>query len=233
MPDAQPHAVVALSGGMDSATLTAHYHHAGYRLTCVTVDYGQRHVREITAAEAIAGYYGAKHEVVDLAPFGRLLAGSALIDRSVPVPHGHYAAPTMAATIVPNRNAIIANLLVGVAVGARAQVVALGMHAGDHAIYPDCRPAFVDALAHLVAVANEPVTPDMPMPPTVEAPFVHGSKTDIARLGTELRVPFSLTWSCYEGGAVHCGLCGTCVERREAFRDAGVVDPTEYAQESA
>lgn len=232
MPE-QPHVVVALSGGMDSSTLTAHYAHTGHRLTCVSVDYGQRHRREITAAEAVAGYYGAKHEVVDISALGQLLVGSALTDRSVPVPHGHYAAPSMAATIVPNRNALIANILVAIAVGARADIVALGMHAGDHAIYPDCRPVFVDALAHLVAVANEQVTPEMPAPPTVEAPFVNVTKTDIARIGTELGVPFSLTWSCYEGGGVHCGQCGTCVERREAFDDAGLVDPTEYAQEPA
>ena len=219
-------AVVSLSGGMDSTTLLAHYAAAepAPRLLAVSVDYGQRHVRELDSARAVAAHYRAEHLVVDLRAVGGLLSGSALTDPSVEVPEGHYAWETMKATVVPNRNMIIASVLIGLAVSRRAAVVALGMHAGDHAVYPDCRPEFVTALARCAAVANEGFDP-----PAVEAPFVHLTKTDIARRGAELAAPLHLSWSCYRGGEVHCGVCGTCYERREAFRDAGLPDPTAYA----
>lgn len=224
--DPRPLAVVSLSGGMDSTTLLAHYA-AGerpHRLLAVSVDYGQRHVRELDSARAVAAHYEAEHLVVDLRAVGALLSGSALTDPSVDVPEGHYAWETMKATVVPNRNMIIASVLIGLAVSRRAAVVAFGMHAGDHAVYPDCRPEFVSALGELAAVANEGFDP-----PVVEAPFVHVTKTDIARRGAELGAPLHLSWSCYQGGDVHCGVCGTCYERREAFRDAGLPDPTAYA----
>ncbi|MFH9423954.1 7-cyano-7-deazaguanine synthase QueC [Streptomyces sp. NPDC017056] len=216
-------AVVVLSGGMDSTTLLAHYAMLHYRLTAVTVDYGQRHHREIDAARKIAEHYGAEHHVVDLSGIGVLLEGSALTDSKVSVPSGHYAEETMRTTVVPNRNAILANVAVGAAVARRAGVVALGMHAGDHFIYPDCRPAFVKALDHLVQVANE----GFPTP-HVETPFITWSKTDIAVYGNRIGAPLGESWSCYRGGDRHCGTCGTCYERREAFRNAEVPDPTEY-----
>ena len=218
-----PLAVIVLSGGMDSTTLLDHYAQAGHRLCAVTVDYGQRHRREIESARAVAAHYGAEHVVVDLTSVGRALTGSALTDSTVDVPEGHYAEDSMRATVVPNRNAILANVAVGVAVARGAQVVALGMHAGDHFVYPDCRPKFVDALDQLVQVANEGFAP-----PRVEAPFVNMTKTDVAARGAELNAPLHLTWSCYKGGDKHCGRCGTCVERWESFRDAGITDPTDY-----
>ncbi|WP_234433978.1 7-cyano-7-deazaguanine synthase QueC [Streptomyces rimosus] len=216
-------AVVVLSGGMDSTTLLAHYAMLHHRLTAVTVDYGQRHRREIESARAVAEHYGAEHHVVDLSGIGVLLGGSALTDSEVGVPSGHYAEDSMRATVVPNRNAILANVAVGAAVARRAGIVALGMHAGDHFIYPDCRPAFVKALDELVQVANEGFAT-----PRVETPFITWSKTDIATYGNRLGAPLGKSWSCYRGGERHCGTCGTCYERREAFRDAKVPDPTEY-----
>lgn len=220
----QPLTAVVLSGGMDSTTLLAHYAARGDRLLAVTANYGQRHRREITSAADVAAVYGAEHVLVDLTPVGRLLTGSALTDPAVDVPSGHYTAPSMRSTVVPNRNMILASVVVGVALARAASVVALGVHAGDHAVYPDCRPEFIDAFAHAVHAANEGFNP-----PAIEAPFVHWSKTDIARHGDALGVPYALTWSCYRGAAKHCGTCGTCVERMEAFRDAGVPDPTVYA----
>ncbi|EME55007.1 7-cyano-7-deazaguanine synthase QueC [Amycolatopsis decaplanina] len=214
---------VVLSGGMDSTTVAAHYHHDGHPLLMITVDYGQRHRKEIDSAAAVARHYSAEHVVVDLRSVGSALTGSALTDDTVAVPDGHYAEATMKATIVPNRNAILANVAVGIALSHRAAVLALGTHAGDHFIYPDCRPAFIDALSTLVEVANEGMNP-----PRVEAPFLRWSKSDIARHGTMLGAPMELTWSCYKGGDRHCGVCGTCYERREAFRDADVPDPTAY-----
>ncbi|MEU5108040.1 7-cyano-7-deazaguanine synthase QueC [Streptomyces sp. NPDC021354] len=216
-------ALVVLSGGMDSTTLMAHYAALSYRLIAVTVDYGQRHRREIDSARRIAAHYGARHHVVDLSGLGSVLGGSALTDDSVTVPDGHYAEQSMKATVVPNRNAVLANVAVAVGVAHRAGVVALGMHAGDHFIYPDCRPAFHAALRELVTVANE----GFPTP-SVEAPFITWSKADIAAHGTRLGAPLEASWSCYKGGERHCGTCGTCYERREAFQTAGLADPTEY-----
>ncbi|UJV42965.1 7-cyano-7-deazaguanine synthase QueC [Streptomyces sp. AMCC400023] len=218
-----PLAVLAFSGGMDSTTLAAHYQWLGYDLLLLSFDYGQRHARELEAARTIAAHYRAEHHVVDLTAVGALMPGSALTDRTVDVPEGHYAAASMRATVVPNRNAIMANVAAGIASARGALVVALGIHAGDHAVYPDCRPAFLDALQTSVTAALD----GFPTP-TVEAPFLHMTKTDIARQGAGLGVPFVRTWSCYQGGALHCGRCGTCVERREAFNDAGLTDPTRY-----
>jgi 7-cyano-7-deazaguanine synthase len=219
----RPLAALAFSGGMDSTTLAAHYHHLGYDLLLLSFDYGQRHVRELEAARRIAAHYRAEHHVVDLASVGALMPGSSLTDRTVDVPEGHYAAETMRATVVPNRNAIMANAAAGIASARGAAVVALGIHAGDHAIYPDCRPAFLDALQASVTAALDGFHT-----PTIEAPFIHRTKTDIARLAGELDAPLALSWSCYQGGARHCGRCGTCVERQEAFTEARFTDPTEY-----
>jgi 7-cyano-7-deazaguanine synthase len=215
--------VVVLSGGMDSTTLTAHYAALGRKIIALTVNYGQRHRREIESARFMARHYDAEHHVVDLSAVGAMLAGSALTDPSVEVPDGHYAEETMRATVVPNRNAILANVAIGLAVARRASVVALGMHSGDHFIYPDCRPEFVEAVDRLALVANEGFSA-----PHVEAPFLRWTKTEIAAYGTRLGAPLDQSWSCYRGADIHCGTCGTCYERRESFRDAQVPDPTDY-----
>lgn len=218
-----PLAVLAFSGGMDSTTLAAHYHDQGHALMLLSFDYGQRHARELAAAAAVADHFQAAHHIVDIAAVGALLPGSALTDPAVPVPDGHYAAETMRATVVPNRNAIMANIAVGIASAHRADVVALGIHSGDHAVYPDCRPEFLTALRASTAAALDGFpTPD------IEAPFITWTKADIAGHGVEIGAPLHLSWSCYNGASVHCGTCGTCVERREAFTDAGVPDPTRY-----
>jgi 7-cyano-7-deazaguanine synthase len=216
--------VVVASGGLDSTAAMALCHAQGHPIIAVTVDYGQRHAREITAARQVAGHYRADHVVVTVPALAAALGGSALTDPDVAVPEGHYADASMAATVVPNRNAILANIAVGVAVARKAGVVVLGVHAGDHPIYPDCRPEFVDALNACVAVATAGYHT-----PRVDAPFVYWTKAEVTSLAAALRAPLELTWSCYQGGSVHCGQCGTCVERREAFALAGVPDPTRYA----
>ncbi len=226
---AVPLAVVSLSGGMDSTTLLGHYadRERGYRVLAVSLDYGQRNVRELDSARAVAAHYDVEHLVVDLRAVGALLTGCSLTDPSVEVPDGHYTADwdtAMKALVVPNRNMIFGSVLIGIAVSRQAQVVALGMHAANHVVCPDCRPEFVTALDHVAAVANEGFNP-----PAVEAPFIYMSKTDVTRRGSELGAPLHLTWSCYKGGDTQCGVCATCRERQEAFRDAGVPDPTTYA----
>lgn len=217
--------VAIVSGGMDSVTLAYYLADAGYSPTLLSVDYGQRHVRELGCAAQAAEQLGAPHHVVDLTSVTHLLTGSSLTDRSVAVPDGHYAAPTMRATVVPNRNALMLDVATAIAVAQGADGVATGVHAGDHAVYPDCRPAFVDAYQTMARVANEGfAVPGF----SVLAPFVELTKADIATIGDALGVPWADTWSCYKGGARHCGTCGTCVERREAFQLAKVDDPTEY-----
>lgn len=217
------HTVVVASGGLDSTVALALYASRRHRLTTVSINYGQRHRRELDAAADVAEHYGADHILVDVPTLGAVLGGSALTDPGVDVPLGHYAAPSMAATVVPNRNAILANIAVGIAVARKADTVALGVHAGDHPIYPDCRPAFLAALNECVAAATAGYHT-----PAVEAPFLTWTKDEVVRLGAMLRAPLILTWSCYQGGPMHCGRCGTCVERREAFDLAGVADPTRW-----
>ena len=217
--------VTTLSGGLDSATLAHELAAEGHDLIALSFDYGQRHAKEITYAARCAERLGAEHHVVDLRSVGALLTGSALTDPGVDVPEGHYTDASMASTVVPNRNAIMLSVAVGVAVARGAEAVATAVHAGDHAIYPDCRPEFIEAIEHEARVANEGFIADDFQ---VRAPFLHLNKDEIVRRGAALGVPFEETWSCYVGEELHCGRCGTCVERREAFELAGVADPTRY-----
>jgi 7-cyano-7-deazaguanine synthase len=218
----RPLAVLACSGGMDSTTLVGHYA-ATHDLLLLSFNYGQRHSRELESARKVAQFYGVEHEVIDLTSVGRLLSGSALTDPGVPVPEGHYAEDSMRATVVPNRNAIFASIMIGVASARGAELVGLGVHAGDHFVYPDCRPRFIEALVTLELIALEGFNT-----PEIHAPFMHWTKADIATHAAEIGAPLHLSWSCYAGGDIHCGRCGTCTERAEAFHLAGVTDPTEY-----
>ncbi len=196
----------------------------GYGLHLLAVDYGQRHRKELSYAKRCAERLGASFDVADISGVGRLLSGSALTD-DVEVPHGHYAEETMAATVVPNRNAIMLSIAYGVAVARGAKVVAAAVHAGDHYVYPDCRPGFIEAFDAMQKRAVEGFgDPELHL----YAPFIRKTKAQIAEVGASLGVPFGDTWSCYKGGEVHCGLCGTCTERKEAFELAGVADPTAY-----
>lgn len=222
--------VTTLSGGLDSVTLAHVLDSEGHSLVALSFDYGQRHTKELTYAARAAERLGADHHVVDLRSAGGLLSGSALTDAAVEVPEGHYTDASMAATVVPNRNAIMLSIAVGVAVARGAEAVATAVHAGDHPIYPDCRPEFIDAIQHEARVANEGF---IHRGFEVRAPFLHLGKDEIVRQGAAVGVPFADTWSCYVGGELHCGRCGTCVERREAFELAGVADPTPYAEVAA
>lgn len=238
--------VSVLSGGMDSSTATyaaandlvANYN--GGTLACLSFDYGQKHGdREIEAAAYVVGQLRQKfngvlniiHRVIDVTNMRKHLI-SALTHDDIDVPEGHYTDNSMKATVVPNRNSIMLNLAAGVAVSYKASRMWTGVHAGDHPIYPDCRPAFITALNHLLQVANEGfIDPDF----RVVAPYMHSTKTDIVVEGVNMGVPFHLTYSCYNGRTHHCGACATCVERRLAFMEAAklyheleIRDPTSY-----
>lgn len=211
--------VCLLSGGLDSSTLVASLVKEGNSVRAVSVMYGQKHSRELSAAKEIAEYYGVGWESVTLP--GSLMAGSALTGKGE-VPEGHYADPTMKATVVPARNLVLLSLATAVAVREGYSAVAYGPHAGDHAIYPDCRSNFVSAMEDVMARCDY-------SPVSLLTPFLGRDKSGIVKLGQQLGVPFAKTWSCYKGGEKHCGKCSTCYERKEAFTNAGGHDPTEYS----
>jgi 7-cyano-7-deazaguanine synthase len=210
---------------MDSVTLAHMLREEGDNLVLVSFNYGQRHFKELEYAKKCSQDLDVDWTLIDLTHLGNRLGGSALTDRSIAVPHGHYADLNMKLTVVPNRNAIMLSIATGIAVTEQATYVATAVHAGDHAIYPDCRPTFIDLMNQTMQIATEGFhAPNF----QISAPFVHMTKDQIVRVGDAHAVDFTRTWSCYEGLALHCGKCGTCVERQEAFMLAGVQDPTEY-----
>ncbi len=214
--------IVVCSGGLDSVTLAYKIAKEHELLGLISFDYGQRHKKELAFAQKAGEALGVPHNTIDISGVGALLSGSALTD-NVDVPDGHYAEDSMKITVVPNRNAIMLTIAYGIASSRGAGAVATAVHGGDHFIYPDCRPEFIDSFAimqnhALAGVSNIQLC----------TPFLNKTKADIATEGTALNVPFSDTWSCYKGGEKHCGRCGTCVERREAFSLAGIKDPTIY-----
>ena len=217
-------AVAIMSGGMDSVTL-AYYLKQKYKdLHLVSFDYGQRHKKELECAVIQADILKAKHEIIDISGIRPLLKGSALTD-SVDVPEGHYEEASMSQTVVPNRNAIMLSIAWGLACSSNADILACGVHSGDHHIYPDCRPYFIQNLNESLRIGTMDHRKENLQ---LVAPFINHDKTWIAAKGKELGVPFKYTWTCYKGLEKHCGKCGACVERKEAFRDSGGNDPTIY-----
>lgn len=214
--------LIICSGGLDSVVLAYKTARERKLAGLLSFDYGQRHKKELRFAARCAERLDVQHSVIDIASFGRQLEGSALTDE-IAVPEGHYAEETMKTTIVPNRNAIMLTMAYGLAAARGFEAVGAAVHGGDHFIYPDCRPDFIKAFEtmqnHALAGVDEI---------ELYTPFLNLTKAGIVSEGERLGVDFSQTWSCYKGGARHCGRCGTCVERREAFHLAGVEDPTIY-----
>lgn len=228
-------AVVILSGGIDSSTLLYWVVDHVPETYALTFDYGQRHTVETTAARkivhhcrvlnALPKHKRIYHEMVDISNIKSLLKRSALIDSNIPVPDlpeepKYYN--TLGTTVVPNRNAILLSLAVGKAITEGAALVVYGAHKSDRGVYPDCRAEFVKAFEIQARLAND--TPEL----KVAAPFINWNKSQIVRIGHILHVPFDSTWSCYKGGAKHCGACSSCHERKRAFAQAGITDPTVY-----
>ncbi|MEX0603312.1 MAG: 7-cyano-7-deazaguanine synthase QueC [Marinobacter sp.] len=212
--------VVIYSGGMDSFTLLHRARSEGYRVHALSFDYGQRHVRELACARAVCEDLDIPHQVIDIKALKTVMTGSALTD-DIEVPEGHYAEQSMKSTVVPNRNMILLALATGYAVTAGAVAVWYGAHGGDHAIYPDCRPEFVEKMDAVCRVANyEPVR--------VEAPYIRSDKIGILAEGIAMGLDYGQTWTCYNGRDRACGVCGSCAERLEAFAAHGVKDPLRY-----
>ena len=217
--------VLIYSGGLDSTVLLYHLQAEGHSVYALSINYGQRHRCELVHAGEICHLSNVTHEIADLSSIQPLLAGSSLTSSEIEVAEGHYTEASMKSTVVPNRNMILLSIATAYALSIGAEKVAYAAHRGDHAIYPDCREEFADAMAKAISLCDWK---------TIELirPFVDWTKADIVRCGAELNVPFAKTWSCYKGDSVHCGRCGTCIERREAFDLATVKDPTRYADDA-
>ncbi|MBR4275662.1 MAG: 7-cyano-7-deazaguanine synthase QueC [Prevotella sp.] len=213
--------VIIVSGGMDSVTML--YDYQEKISLAVTFDYGSKHnAKEISFAKLHCQRLGIEHLIIPLDFMGQYFKSS-LLKGGEDIPEGHYADENMKSTVVPFRNGIMLAVAAGLAEGRSLKYVMMANHSGDHSIYPDCRPQFVDAMSSAISAGTyEGVT--------LLAPYTNITKGEIAKRGKKLGIDYSETWSCYKGGNLHCGKCGTCIERKEALRDAGIEDPTEYCQ---
>lgn len=211
--------VIIVSGGMDSITLL--YDHKDEIALGISFDYGSNHnAREIPFAKMHCERLGIKHITINL-DFMHQYFKSSLLDGAEAIPEGHYADDNMKSTVVPFRNGIMLSIAIGIAESNNLDQVFIANHGGDHTIYPDCRPEFINAIdAAATAGTYNNVK--------VVAPYTKITKSDIARIGKKLGIDYTETWSCYKGGEVHCGKCGTCVERKEALAEAWIEDKTIY-----
>lgn len=221
-------AVVLLSGGLDSMVAGGLAREAGHSLVALSIDYGQRHRRELDAARAVAAMLGVARHVVlplDLTRFG----GSALTDTGIAVPKGGVEAGAIPVTYVPARNTIFLSLTLGLAEVVGARRIYIGVNALDYSGYPDCRPAFIAAFETMANLATKAGVEGRGV--TIAAPLQHMSKADIAREAARLGLDAGLSWSCYDPtpDGLHCGLCDSCRLRARGYAEAGIPDPTRYA----
>lgn len=214
--------IVSLSGGMDSATVLAEaLSHKQNEVIAVSFSYGSKHnFFENAKARSLAKHYQVHHHYIELDEAMRNFKSN-LLASGGEIPEGHYADETMKLTVVPARNMIFISFLVGLAESFQADSVWLGIHAGDHHIYPDCRPDFFESMNHTVKLVTEDRV-------HLEAPFLYADKTKILTRGFQLGVPYQMTRTCYKQQELACGRCGSCRERLEAFENIGRKDPVEY-----
>lgn len=211
--------VIIVSGGMDSITMLHEYRE---RISlAISYDYGSNHnKKEIPFAEEHCKELGIEHITIDLA-FIQQYFKSSLLEGADAIPDGDYDDENMKSTVVPFRNGIMLSIAIGIAESRQLNNVMIANHHGDHAIYPDCRPEFIDAIVQAAKYGTYSGV-------NILAPYTNITKADIARHGKKLCIDYTHTWSCYKGGENHCGKCGTCVERKEALKDAGIDDKTIY-----
>lgn len=212
--------VVIYSGGMDSFTVLNKALADGFEVYPLSFDYGQRHKKELDYAAAVCKELNLPHKIVDISAINSLIGGSSLTS-DIEVPEGHYEEESMKSTVVPNRNMILLSLAIGYAVSLEAGKVYYGAHSGDHAIYPDCRPEFVEKMNDVSMIANYEAV-------EIYSPYLNVSKIDILTDGLKMGLDYNKTWTCYNGRDKACGKCGACQERLEAFEKNGVIDPLEY-----
>lgn len=212
---------VLLSGGLDSTT-ALHWAKQHHSVTCaLAFNYGSNHAaHELACARWQARHLGIPYREIDITAISQHLS-SALLSGADAIPTGDYATGNMTQTVVPFRNGIFLAIAAGIAESNGAAGIVIAAHGGDHAIYPDCREEFMQAMASAIRLGTYAGL-------DILRPFIHASKSDIVRQGQQLGVDFTHTYSCYCGRERHCGLCATCRERKEAFRSAGVPDPTPY-----
>lgn len=224
--------VMGLSGGMDSATLLGYLLEKEMEVICCTFDYGSTHGKyEMEAAEKVINFYSmiygtrVRRLKIDITKIFPSFSSSLLVASGREIPEGHYNADNMKQTVVPGRNLIFASIMAGLAESLGAQKVALGVHSGDHHIYPDCRTEFIKALDTTVYLSSDRKV-------EVIAPFLNLDKADILNVGYSLQipVPYHLTRTCYKNQPVSCGRCGSCTERLEAFAKIGKKDPIPYTR---
>jgi len=214
--------VIIVSGGLDSITLL--YDKAETIALAISFDYGQNHgAKELPYAQYHCEKLGIPHITIPLS-FMHQYFKSSLLDGAEAIPEGHYEEENMKSTVVPFRNGIMLSIATGIAESHELKRVYIANHGGDHTIYPDCRPEFIHAM-NGAAKAGTFVNV------CIEAPYTEVTKAEIVARGAVLGIDYSKTWSCYKGVDVHCGKCGTCVERMEAFEDAGLEDPTTYSKD--
>lgn len=213
--------VVVYSGGMDSFTVLHKAIKQGNEVYALSFNYGQKHSKELDCAKLVTTSLSLPHKILDIKNIGSLFSSSSLISEQIDVPEGHYEAENMKSTVVPNRNMILLSLAIGYAVNAGASEVWYGAHSGDHVIYPDCRPEFVDIMDKASRIANfDPVK--------VFAPYLNSDKIGILKDGIQMGLDYSDTWTCYKGQEKACGKCGACGERLEAFNENNISDPLSY-----
>ena len=213
--------IIVLSGGMDSVTML--YEFASEIKVAVSFDSGSKHnAKEIPFAALHCQRLGIQHIVIPLDFMTRYFKSSLLMGGE-DIPEGNYDDENMKSTVVPFRNGIMLSVAAGLAESHGLKRLFIANHIGDHAIYPDCRAGFIKAMSEAVSEGTyEHIR--------IEAPYTGINKTDIAKRGAKLGINYAETWSCYKGGEKHCGKCGTCMERKEAFREAGLIDPTIYEE---
>ncbi|MCC5882848.1 MAG: 7-cyano-7-deazaguanine synthase QueC [Halomonas sp.] len=223
MPNASSNtAVVIYSGGMDSYTVLHRALQQGRDVHALSFDYGQRHARELQVAASVCAKLGVPHQLIDIRAIHGLIDNSALTDAGRDMPEGDYGEDNLTATVVPNRNMILLSLAIAKAVNIGAGRVDYGAHGGDHVLYPDCRPEFVEAMGAVAAIANF-------APVEIHAPYLRSSKAEILADGLAMGLDYADTWTCYRGEALACGRCGSCRERLAAFAANGVTDPLGYS----
>ncbi len=207
--------VAVVSGGMDSVTMLHDLVKKGNIITVLSFDYEQRHKKELLMMKWNCKKLGIEYKIIKL---GKIMSNSCLTDPDKPVPHGHYESKSMKLTVVPNRNMVMLSVAISYAISCDFEAVAYAAHSGDHAIYPDCRPEFVQKIKALAKVVHY-------FPVDILTPYLALNKGTIIARGLKIGVDYSKTWTCYEGKEKICGKCGSCQERLEGFKQNGIKDP--------